>query len=130
MTKKSNGSKIEQIINKSLAGDVCNRRDKIRELNDQLRTRGRGGVTLMTDGIAGLGLEAVKQIITAIAAFDTFNDENDPWHEHDCGLVTVANVRVLWKIDYYDRSKRYLSPDPTDPKVTVRVMTIMRADEY
>jgi hypothetical protein len=37
---------------------------------------------------------------------------------------------VLWKIDYYDRSRRYHSPDPADPKLTVRVLTVMRADEY
>jgi Protein of unknown function (DUF3768) len=31
---------------------------------------------------------------------------------------------------YLDRSLNYHSPDPTDPAVTVRVITVMLADEY
>ena len=30
----------------------------------------------------------------------------------------------------YDRATEFGSPDPTDPAVTTRVLTIMRADEY
>jgi hypothetical protein len=35
-----------------------------------------------------------------------------------------------WKIDYYDRNLELHSLDPADPEVTVRVLTIMRVDEY
>jgi Protein of unknown function (DUF3768) len=31
---------------------------------------------------------------------------------------------------YFDRSLKYHSADPTDPAVTVRVITVMLADEY
>jgi hypothetical protein len=37
---------------------------------------------------------------------------------------------VLFKIDAYDRAQRGRSPDPADPAVTHRVLTIMLADEY
>ena len=103
---------------------------RIRDLNDTLRVTGRGGVVLMTDGIAGLGGSLVAKIFKAVSEFNQFSEDNDPWGEHDCALLTVDGVRVLWKIDYYDRQRSFHSPDPSDPKVTVRVMTVMRADEY
>lgn len=103
---------------------------RIRELNDQLRVTGRGGVIVMTYGIAGLGGSLVATIFKAVSEFNQFSEDNDPWGEHDCALLTVEGVKVLWKIDYYDRQRRFHSPNPADPKVTVRVMTVMRADEY
>jgi hypothetical protein len=103
---------------------------RIRELNDRLRTTGRGGMTLITNGIGALGLPTVNAIFAAIAEFKDFNADNDPWGEHDCAVLTVNGNRVIFKIDYLDRSRRIHSPDPADPKVTVRVMTVMLADEY
>jgi hypothetical protein len=37
---------------------------------------------------------------------------------------------VFFKVDYYDRAKEWLSPDPADPAKTCRVMTILLAEEY
>ena len=41
-----------------------------------------------------------------------------------------AGERYFFKIDYYDKNTEFGSPDPADPAVTTRVLTIMRADEY
>lgn len=110
--------------------EVLENTQKIRELNDRLRKTESGGIVLMTNGIAALGMPAVTAIFQAVAEFDGFDTNNDPWGEHDCASLTVDGVRVMWKIDYYDRDRQFHSPDPSDPKVTVRVLTVMRSDEY
>jgi hypothetical protein len=103
---------------------------RIRELNDRLRTTGRGGMVQMTNGVAVLGKQAVNLVFDAVSRFTDFTPDNDPWGEHDCATLKVGDISVIWKIDYYDRSRRIHSPDPADPKVTVRVLTVMLADEY
>ena len=104
--------------------------DKIRELNDQLRQNFAGGAAVMTPGIAALGAEAVARIVKTVAVFDDFCHANDPHEEHDFGAFDADGQRVFFKIDYYDESLTYHSPDPADPSVTKRVITIMLAEEY
>ena len=103
---------------------------KIRELNDRLRTTGVGGMIVVTDGIASLRPEIGHAVHSAVASFCAFEDGNDPYREHDFGAVEVGSNTIFWKIDYYDRAMRAGSPDPADPKVTCRVMTVMLAEEY
>ena len=109
---------------------MTSERDRVRALNDQLRKHHRGGRIVITRGIQALGADAILNIDQAIAAFDAFTDDNDPYGEHDFGSVTVDDQAIFFKIDYYDESLTYHSPDPTDPSVTKRVITIMLAEEY
>ena len=103
---------------------------RIRALNDELRQNFAGGVAVMTPGIAALGAEAVARIVKTIAVYDDFCHANDPHEEHDFGTFDADGQRVFFKIDYFDESLSYHSPDPADPSVTKRVITIMLAEEY
>jgi Protein of unknown function (DUF3768) len=103
---------------------------KIRELNDALRCEQRGGEILLTPGVNELGLEALAQVLAAVASFDAFTEGDDPYGEHDFGAFDLDGTRFFWKIDYYDLKMEQGSDDPSDPEKTRRVLTIMRADEY
>lgn len=102
----------------------------IRRLNDELRQKGRDGRILITQGVLSLPEDLMRKVLTAVEAFDTFTPDNDPYGEHDFGSVRVDGTLVFWKIDYYDRTMEAGSPDPSDPDVTTRVLTIMLAEEY
>ena len=103
---------------------------RIRALNDEMRQRLIGGMAVMTPGIAALGPEAVARIVKTIEVYDDFCHANDPHEEHDFGAFDADGHKVFFKIDYYDESLTVHSPDPSDPNVTKRVITIMLAEEY
>jgi hypothetical protein len=103
---------------------------RIRALNDELRQHLIGGLAVITPGVAALGREAVERIVKTIAVFDDFCHENDPYEEHDFGSFDVDGHEILFKIDYYDKTLTAHSPDPADPSVTERVITIMLMAEY
>jgi hypothetical protein len=104
--------------------------DRIRMLNDELRQHLLGGGAVMTPGVAALGNEAVKRLIQTIATFDDFCQANDPHGEHDFGCFDFDGTKIIFKIEYYDKQLQYHSPDPADPSVTERIITIMLAVEY
>ena len=104
--------------------------DRIRMLNDQLRKHLTGGRAFITPGIAALGSEVVQRLLQTIAVFDDFCTANDPHSEHDFGCFKFDGTEVMFKIDYYDKSLSFHSPNPASAAVTERVITIMRADEY
>ena len=104
--------------------------DRIRELNDVLRKNLIGGLAVITPGVAALGPAAVERIVKTIAVFDDFSYANDPHEEHDFGSFDAEGETLFFKIDYYDKSRKMHSPEPSDPDVTERVITVMLASEY
>jgi hypothetical protein len=103
---------------------------RIRALNDELRQHLCGGTAVITVGVAALGLEVVDRIVKTITVFDDFCHANDPYEEHDFGSFEADGHMIMFKIDYYDQNLSMHSPDPADPAVTQRVITIMLAEEY
>jgi Protein of unknown function (DUF3768) len=96
---------------------VVNNSQRIRELNDELRQHLLGGLAVMTPGVAALGQQAVQRIVQTISVFDDFCHANDPHEEHDFGSFEAEGRTIFFKIDYYDKSLAYHSPDPSDPSV-------------
>jgi hypothetical protein len=104
---------------------------RIAELNDLARTAmGVAGRVVQTEGISALPSRMQSRIREAVELFNDFTKDNDPYGERDCAIVEVEGHRVLWKIDYYDRQLEMHSEDAADPAKTVRVLTIMLAEEY
>ncbi|MEL7706191.1 DUF3768 domain-containing protein [Citromicrobium bathyomarinum] len=103
---------------------------RIANLNDQLRQGTGAGQAFITEGILAIGEGAVADILTLVASFTEFDNSNDPHQERDYGSFIYLTHKIFWKIDYYDRSLEFGSPDPADPDVTTRVLTIMLAREY
>jgi len=102
--------------------------ERIVNLNDQLRTEAKGGQVICTSGVFSSG--KYNEIINEVRNFNNFNEDNDPYKEHDFGKVVVDGTDYFWKIDYYDLKHSGHSPDKSDANVTRRVMTIMKAEEY
>ena len=98
--------------------------------NDYFRKNLSQGMLVLTQGIRNNTPEDIVEIITKVRTFDTFDETNAPYNEHDFGAFDYKGQRIFWKIDYYDRKFLYLSPDVSNPKLTNRVMTIMYAEEY
>jgi hypothetical protein len=105
--------------------------EKIATLNDACRNAmGLAGKVYQTRGIVALSAEDQSAIREKVESFDNFTPDNDPYGERDFGAFDHNGDRIFWKIDYYDTTLTYGSEDPSDPKQTVRVLTIMLASEY
>ena len=108
---------------------------KIRDLNDRLR---RGDARIPGKLVFTSGLlrhiedndRTPEEVIALVATFDGFDNDNDPHGEHDFGAFEFCGLKVFWKIDYYDETMLYGSPDPSNPAITTRMLTVFLASEY
>lgn len=115
--------------------ETTSRTGQIRNLNDRFR---KGDATvpgrmMMTVGVQEL-LEgdALKTatLFRTIADFNAFDEDNDPHGEHDFGALDFDGQKLFWKIDAYAPDMMHGSEDPADISRTIRVLTIMLAEEY
>ena len=84
----------------------------------------------MTRRVADLDPARIATLLDRVRNFDAFSPDNDPHSEHDFGAFEDGAERFFWKIDYYDKAMQFASPDPTNPDVTLRVLTLMLAEDY
>ena len=91
--------------------------------NDALRESipyvSRPNLLLMTSGVDALGLEAITEILQKVRDFDNFNENNDPYGEHDLGAFDYKGKKIFWKIDDYGGYEGY-----------ELVLTVLLASEY
>ena len=99
---------------------------RIRELNDAFRRTFIGGRAILTAGVDALTAAEKAAVLAKLRTFDAFNGDNDPHGEHDFVSFEHEGVKYFGKMDCMQHG----SEDPADPSKTVRVLTVMRADEY
>ncbi|PTD25947.1 DUF3768 domain-containing protein [Sphingomonas fennica] len=121
--------------------------DAIRRLNDAARAiPGVTSIANVTMGFQALPDPDRSAALALIARFSKFDDNNDPYGEHDFGAVfrlasgdwtqdrpeddEAVAVTVFWKIDYYEPNLDFGSNAPWDEQRTKRVLTIMLSNEY
>jgi len=97
---------------------------RIAMLNDACRKAGidymlTGGVQTVTD---------LMVLLQAVKDYNSFNEDNDPYGEHDFGRIDWHGDKVFWKIDYYNRG--YTGGEDPLASDCKRVLTVMLANEY
>ena len=69
-------------------------------------------------------------VLDKVRRFDQFTQDNDPYGEHDFGMIEHQGQKFFWKFDYYDRNMEFGSPEPSDAQQTTRVLTVFLSEEY
>jgi Protein of unknown function (DUF3768) len=103
----------------------------IAELNDRFRQQNLGfGQVRIAPMVEMMSIEHREALLAMVRSFNDFNEDNDPYAEHDFGTVEFEGKKYFWKIDYYaDSSYEYGTEDPSSPS-TRRVLTVMHSSEY
>jgi hypothetical protein len=100
-------------------------REQIIALNDQLRTNFKGGRVQMTRGVYDLDERLRGRALSVLARFDKF----DAASEHEAGVFIFAGYAFEWRIEYRGKDGTGVSPDPSDPEQTLRVLTLYAAND-
>lgn len=98
---------------------------EIAKINDRFRSMCLD--TFYTDGVRN-GIMDLIGLSRTVESFSSFSEDNDPYGEHDFGLLKFEGKKIFWKIDYYDQELKYWC-DPLDNKCR-RILTVMLAEEY
>lgn len=98
--------------------------------NDEIRKSILVGVepptrVLYTAGVFNLPVNKIVKLLSLVRDFDDFNEDNDPYGEHDGAKVIMDGEEYLWKFDCVNRDDM-----ETYKRDGVRILTIMRLSEY
>ncbi|OPY01535.1 MAG: hypothetical protein A4E61_01590 [Syntrophorhabdus sp. PtaB.Bin184] len=107
--------KVAERTNGELS-ETAQRYDRLRKSIPLIQ---KPNVLVLTHGILGTFPKEVAVILWMVRKFDTFNEGNDPWHEHDFGALDYKGKSIFWKIDDHGGYEGY-----------ELVLTVMLASEY
>ena len=54
---------------------------------------------VFTSNVRALPGNKIEQIIKLVKEFNDFNEDNDPWQEHDFGSFDFEGTKYFWKIE-------------------------------
>ena len=108
---------------KSLAR-VSARNSIVASLNDKCRKTQNPDNTYLCLSLIQRGDEFMKQALSQIADVSIPLAEEETDEEKGYGSTSVEGTKLSWSIDYFDLDEEDDSPDPADPKVTVRTMSV------
>ena len=107
---------------------ICSLNDRFRQGDMNIQ-----GKILITSGLNHLLAEQdreASELLKKVQDYSDFDEDNDPHGEHDFGAFLFLGEKCFWKIDYYSPDLKWCAEDPSDAKNTMRVLTIMLAQEY
>jgi hypothetical protein len=99
---------------------VLRDRAKIIGLNDHLRTTFKGGRVQMSRSVYQLDPQLRGRAFWVLSKCKKFADDS----EHDWGTFIFGGYAFEWRIEYRAATGLGPSPDPADPVLTFRVLTL------
>lgn len=85
---------------------------------------------MMSAAVGALPSDVFAIALKRVQHFTAFTPDNDPHGEHDFGSFELIGLTFFWKIDYYNTDLSAGSEDPSDKEATMRVLTLMLAEDY
>jgi hypothetical protein len=104
---------------------IAGRHVRIVELNDQLRTTFRGGRVQMTPSVYELDARLRGRALYLLTRYNGFDEDSD----HDHGVFIFGGYSFEWLVEYRGKDGTGVSPDPADPEVTFRVLTVYGVED-
>ncbi|OPY69946.1 MAG: hypothetical protein A4E57_00824 [Syntrophorhabdaceae bacterium PtaU1.Bin034] len=106
-------------VAKRTSGELSETAQRYDRLRKNIPLIQKPNALVLTSGILGAFPKEVAVILWMVRKFDTFNEDNDPWHEHDFGAFEYKGENIFWKIDDHGGYEGY-----------ELVLTVMLASEY
>ena len=100
-------------------------REKIIELNDQLRTTFKGGQVRVIPTGYELDAQLCGQALCVMSRSTKFDRDRD----HDRGRFVFAGYLFEWRVEYRSRDGTGVSRDPANTDKTCRVLTLCAVDD-